>query len=118
MSSVFVSLLGVLAGPLVAAIDAQASSAFTSLSFIQNVGFNPDGSLVNVFFTYNVTNTRYSLKPFCPLAVLCATHALLVSARFQHGHCPREHDEGALVDHRAHPIPAGACLPTAQPRLS
>jgi hypothetical protein len=47
----------VFAGPLVAAIDAQASAAFTTLSFIQSVGFLPDGSVVNQRFDYNVTNT-------------------------------------------------------------
>ncbi len=49
------------AGPLVAAIDAQSSAAFTTLSFIQNIGFNPDGSLINQIFSFNVTNTTSGL---------------------------------------------------------
>jgi hypothetical protein len=45
------------AGPLMAAVDAQAMAAFTTLSFIQNVGFDNTGKVINSQFTYNITNT-------------------------------------------------------------
>jgi hypothetical protein len=39
-----------------ATIDAQAQAAMTTLNFIRNVGFEPNGDALMVQFVYNVTN--------------------------------------------------------------
>lgn len=44
------------AGPLQAVVKAQAAAAMTSVEFIQAVGFDDNGSAIQVSFTYNSTN--------------------------------------------------------------
>lgn len=39
--------------PLNAVVESQAKSAITTANFIKEVGFNEDGEIVNVDFTYN-----------------------------------------------------------------
>lgn len=46
----FGNLIG---GPLNAVVESQAKSAITTANFIKEVGFNDDGEIVNVDFTYN-----------------------------------------------------------------
>ena len=40
------------AGPLVAAVEAQASAAMTTLSYMQSVGFTANGTVINTQFRY------------------------------------------------------------------
>ena len=49
----FANLIG---GPLNAVIEAQAKSAITTTNFIKEVGFDEDGKIINVDFTYDKTN--------------------------------------------------------------
>ncbi|WP_428656799.1 DUF2589 domain-containing protein [Runella sp.] len=44
-------------GPLQAAIDAQVASSIASVDFIKKVGFNEDGTIVNVQFKKTATTT-------------------------------------------------------------
>lgn len=49
----FANLIG---GPLNAIVEAQAKSAITTVNFIKEVAFKPNGEVVNVDFTYNRKN--------------------------------------------------------------
>ena len=57
----FSNLVG---GPLNAVVEAQAKSAITTANFIKEVGFDKDGKVVNVDFTYNRKNDNGSDQEF------------------------------------------------------
>lgn len=57
----FGNLIG---GPLNAVVEAQAKSAITTANFIKEVGFDKDGNVVNVDFTYNRKNDNGSDQEF------------------------------------------------------
>src|SRR5262245_51333864 len=57
----FANLIG---GPLNAVVEAQAKSAITTANFIKEVGFQKDGKVVNVDFTYNRKNDNGSDQEF------------------------------------------------------
>src|SRR5690349_18784915 len=44
------------AGPLMAAVNAQAASAMTTINFINTVGFDANHSAITVSFTYQSVN--------------------------------------------------------------
>jgi len=57
----FANLIG---GPLNAVVEAQAKSAITTANFIKEVGFDKEGKVVNVDFTYNRKNDNGSDQEF------------------------------------------------------
>jgi Protein of unknown function (DUF2589). len=57
----FGNLIG---GPLNAVVEAQAKSAITTANFIKEVGFDKNGKVVNVDFTYNRKNDNGSDQEF------------------------------------------------------
>lgn len=57
----FANLIG---GPLNAIVEAQAKSAITTANFIKEVGFDKEGKVVNVDFTYNRKNDNGSDQEF------------------------------------------------------
>lgn len=57
----FANLIG---GPLNAIVEAQAKSAITTANFIKEIGFDKDGKVVNVDFTYNRKNDNGSDQEF------------------------------------------------------
>jgi hypothetical protein len=57
----FSNLIG---GPLNAIVEAQAKSAITTANFIKEVGFDKNGKVVNVDFTYNRKNDNGSDQEF------------------------------------------------------
>lgn len=77
----FANLIG---GPLNAVIEAQAKSAITTANFIREVGFDKDGKVVNVDFSYNRKNDNGSDQEFTltlpfismlPIPYITVTHA-------------------------------------------
>ncbi len=57
----FANLIG---GPLNAIVESQAKSAITTANFIKEVGFDKDGKVVDVDFTYNRKNDNGSDQEF------------------------------------------------------
>ncbi len=57
----FANLIG---GPLNAIVESQAKSAISTANFIKEVGFDKDGKVVNVDFTYNRKNDDGSDQEF------------------------------------------------------
>jgi hypothetical protein len=57
----FANLIG---GPLNAVVEAQAKSAISTANFIKEVGFDKDGKVVNVDFTYNRRNENGSEQEY------------------------------------------------------
>ena len=57
----FANLIG---GPLDAIVRAQAKSAISTANFIKEVGFDADGKLINVDFTYTKKNERNKNQEF------------------------------------------------------
>ena len=57
----FANLIG---GPLDAIIRAQAKSAISTANFIKEVGFDADGKLINVDFTYTKKNEKNKNQEF------------------------------------------------------
>jgi hypothetical protein len=57
----FANLIG---GPLNAVVEAQAKSAITTANFIREVGFDKEGKVVDVDFTYNRKNDNGSDQEF------------------------------------------------------
>lgn len=57
----FANLIG---GPLNAVVEAQAKSAISTANFVKEVGFDKEGKVVNVDFTYNRKNDGGSDQEF------------------------------------------------------
>jgi Protein of unknown function (DUF2589) len=83
-SLVFIFCLSTLAGPLVAAVNAQAQATMSSINFIQNVGFDANGDAIHVEFVYNRTNTTTGLVKETKMTVPLLTVVPIPFFRVRH----------------------------------